>query len=104
MTLTRPQRFALTSLKSMGLKAAFVAYAFSAAALANPSDGQLLYNESCAKCHHTPYQTLGWAELTNRFELRHMVGACSDYFQLDWDRQDVNDTVEYLNKEFFFFE
>lgn len=70
----------------------------------NISDGKLLYDESCAKCHHTPYQSLGWNEMDNRIELSHMVSACSDHFQLDWNEQDIKDTTEYLNTEFFFFD
>ncbi len=71
-------------------------------ALPNLSDGKLLYDESCAKCHHTPYQSLGWNEMTNKIELSHMVEACSDYFNLDWNAQDIEDTTEFLNTEFFF--
>lgn len=70
----------------------------------NISDGKLLYDESCAKCHHTPYESLGGDEITNRMELDYMIEACSNYFQLDWNVQDIEDTGEYLNTEFFFFE
>ena len=85
------------------LRTLILAALLSSAVHANLSDGQLLYEESCAKCHHSPYQSLGWNEMTNILEVRHMVEACSDYFQLDWNQQDVRDTVEYLNNEFFFF-
>jgi len=73
-------------------------------AVANITDGKLLYDESCVKCHHTPYESLGWNEMTNRIELRHMIEACSNHFQLDWNDQDVQDTEEFLNTEFFFFD
>ncbi len=73
-------------------------------AVPNISDGKLLYDESCAKCHHTPYESLGWNEMTNRIELAHMISACSDHFQLDWNAQDIEDAGEYLNTEFFFFD
>ena len=85
------------------LKTFISAVLLSSTAHANLADGKLLYEESCAKCHHSPYQTLGWNEMTNILEVTHMVEACSDYFRLDWNRQDVRDTVEYLNNEFFFF-
>ncbi len=73
-------------------------------AVPNLADGKLLYDESCAKCHHIPYQSLGWNEMNNHVELSHMVSACSDHFQLDWNEQDIKDTTEYLNTEFFFFD
>ena len=73
-------------------------------AVANIADGALLYDESCAKCHHTPYQSLGWNEMTSKAELGYMIESCSDYFQLDWNAQDIEDTSEYLNAEFFFLE
>ncbi|MDB2590576.1 hypothetical protein N9Y32_06070 [Candidatus Thioglobus sp.] len=73
-------------------------------AVANIADGKLLYDESCAKCHHTPYQSLGWNEMTSKIEVSLMVSACSDHFQLDWNAQDIEDTTEFLNTEFFFFE
>jgi len=71
---------------------------------ATPSipDGKLLYDESCAKCHHAPYESLGWNEMTSKAELKQMVDSCSDHFQLDWNEQDIIDTSEYLNTEFFF--
>jgi hypothetical protein len=71
---------------------------------ATPSipDGKLLYDESCAKCHHAPYESLGWNEITSKAELRQMIGSCSDHFQLEWNEQDITDTSEYLNTEFFF--
>ncbi len=71
-------------------------------AVPNVSDGKLLYDESCAKCHHTPYESLGWNEMTSKTELTGMVEACSDHFQLNWNEQDIEDTAGYLNAEFFF--
>jgi len=61
-------------------------------AVPNVSDGKLLYDESCARCHQNPYQDLGWNEMTN---------PCDGYFQLDWNKQDFEDITEYLNSEFF---
>ncbi len=73
-------------------------------AVANITDGKLLYDESCAKCHHSPYESLGWNEMTSKIELGSMIESCGDYFQLDWNAQDIEDTSEYLNTEFFFLE
>lgn len=42
--------------------------------------------------------------MTSKAELSYMIGACSDYFHLDWNAQDIEDTREYLNTEFFFLE
>ena len=70
-------------------------------AVPNVSDGKLLYDESCARCHQNPYQDLGWNEMTNLIELSHMIHACDGYFQLDWNKQDFEDITEYLNSEFF---
>ncbi|WP_428087153.1 hypothetical protein [Candidatus Thioglobus sp.] len=77
---------------------------FASIATPNIADGALLYEESCAKCHHAPYQSLGWEEMSNKIELSHMIKACSNHFQLEWNQQDIKDTTEYLNAEFFFFD
>lgn len=42
--------------------------------------------------------------MTNKTELAGMIEACSDYFQLEWNIQDIEDTASYLNAEFFFLE
>ncbi len=70
-------------------------------AVPNINDGKLLYDESCTRCHQNPYQSLGWNEINNFVELEYMIGACSNYFQLEWNEQDIEDTSEYLNTEFF---
>ncbi len=71
----------------------------------NINDGKLLYEESCAKCHGTTaYQGLGMDEMTNLVELSHWVNTCSTHFRLDWNEQDISDTVHYLNNEFFYLE
>jgi hypothetical protein len=75
---------------------------FSLMAEPNISDGELLYGESCAKCHGTEYyQGLSVEEVTNTFELVLWVDTCSKHFNLDWNDQDIKDTVHYLNREFF---
>ena len=74
------------------------------ALMAQPNivDGKLLYEESCAKCHGSDYyQGLSVEEVTNTFELMHWVDTCSKHFNLDWNDQDIEDTVHYLNREFF---
>ncbi len=83
-----------------------ILFFLSSASLAAPNlaDGRLLYEEECEKCHKTPYESLGWNELTKKEEIAIMVGACSDHFQLDWNSQDILDTTEYLNSEFFLFD
>lgn len=88
----------------MVIKALFFLLSTASMAAPNLADGQLLYDESCAKCHHTPYQSLGWNEMTSKREVSHMVSACSDHFQLEWNDQDIEDTTEFLNTEFFFFD
>ncbi|SFV80258.1 hypothetical protein MNB_SUP05-13-296 [hydrothermal vent metagenome] len=40
-------------------------------------------------------------EVTNTFELTLWVDTCSKHFNLDWNDQDIEDTVYYLNREFF---
>lgn len=71
-------------------------------AVPNANDGKLLYEESCAKCHGiSSYQGLGMDEITNLIELAHWTDTCSKHFRLDWNNQDIEDTVHYLNREFF---
>ena len=86
------------------LFAVFLLLPFALIAAPNIADGALLYDESCAKCHHSPYESLGWNEMTSKIELDSMIESCSDYFRLDWNAQDIEDTSEYLNTEFFFLE
>lgn len=74
---------------------------FTLMAQPNISDGKLLYEESCIKCHGDPYLNNGMDEMTSLIELSHMVIACNNYFNLDWNEQDIEDTVHYLNREFF---
>ena len=75
---------------------------FSLMAEPNIIDGKLLYGESCAKCHGTEYyQGLGMSEPNDVVELTHWVDTCSQHFNLDWNDQDIEDTVHYLNREFF---
>ena len=104
MIHTLVHQFELATLRRMRVKLSLIFLLPSISfAMPNISDGKLLYDESCVKCHHTPYQSLGWNEMTNKIELSHMVEACSDYFQLEWNAQDIKDTTEFLNTEFFFF-
>lgn len=71
-------------------------------AVPNIADGKLLYEESCAKCHGSDYyQGLSVDEITNTVELSHWVDTCSTHFNLGWNDQDIEDTVHYLNREFF---
>ena len=105
MIHTQVHRFELTILRLLkaSLLSLFLLPSLSWA-VPNIADGKLLYEESCAKCHHIPYESLGWNEMTSKDELGNMIGACSDYFRLNWNAQDIQDTREYLNTEFFFLE
>ena len=88
----------------MGVRAVFfiaLLLPFTILAEPNYADGKLLFEESCEKCHRTPYQGLGWNDMLNLVELRHMIGACSDHFHLDWNKQDIDDALHYMNSEFF---
>jgi hypothetical protein len=84
------------------LLAAILFLPFSLMAEPNISDGKLLYEESCAKCHGTDYyQGLGMSEPSDSVELTHWVDTCSQHFNLDWNNQDIEDTVHYLGRKFF---
>ena len=69
----------------------------------NPERGRALYENQCESCHAE------WAHArTNRkakslADLRLRATAWSTHGGLDWNSEEVNDVVEYLNVHFYHF-
>ena len=68
----------------------------------NLIDGEILYKESCIRCHGNDIQQE--ISLNNIEELKVGIEMCVDALNLPWNQIDINDTAGYLDVKYFHFE
>jgi hypothetical protein len=69
---------------------------------ANLIDGEILYKESCIRCHEDNITENNF--VVNIKELKDKISGCVYHLQLPWNDTDIGDTAAYLDKKYFFFD
>lgn len=69
-----------------------------------PMRGQLLYEDHCTSCHESIVHVRENHRARSQAELRERVTNWAEYLKLRWDREDIEDVVNYLNSRFYQFE
>lgn len=71
---------------------------------ADISDGKEMFNEaSCLKCHETTQFKAREEKVNNYKRLHKTVGACAYNNDTGWFDDELDDVVDYLNREFYHF-
>ena len=71
----------------------------------NLADGELLWNEGCARCHdNNVYSIDKNSYIMDIKELRDQITKCVNYLELPWYPDYEEDVVHYLNVNYFKFE
>lgn len=65
--------------------------------------GKQQLNESCTSCHGSELYTRNDRRVTSRKGLSAQVQRCQLALNLNWFDDDVENTAEYLNNEFYHF-
>ena len=70
----------------------------------NPNivDGEILFKESCIRCHG---ETLAeYSAIITTKKLKDKIRGCVYHLDLPWHDSDIADTAHYLDKKYFNFE
>ena len=65
--------------------------------------GKLLHEQSCAKCHDTSVYSRPDKRINSLAALQGQVNRCTRPAGAEWDKQDIADVIEYLNRSFYHF-
>ncbi len=65
--------------------------------------GQALYENHCRECHESWAHSRDGRHVTTLDGLRQRVAAWSIHSSLDWNRQEIDDVADYLNRHFYQF-
>lgn len=65
--------------------------------------GKLLHEQSCTKCHDTSVYARPDKRINTLGALQGQVSRCTRPAGAEWDKQDIADVVEYLNRNFYHF-
>ena len=65
--------------------------------------GKLLHEQSCSKCHDTSVYSRPDKRINTLGALQGQVNRCTRPAGAEWDKQDIADVVEYLNRSFYHF-
>jgi mono/diheme cytochrome c family protein len=65
--------------------------------------GKLLHEQSCTKCHDTAVYSRPDKRITSLGALQGQVRRCTRPAGAEWDKQDIADVVEYLNRNYYHF-
>lgn len=82
--------------------AACLAAAFEASA-GDPERGRYLYELKCGSCHSESVHSRNHRRAENEDEVRAWVRRWSDYLQLGFGEEEIEDVVAYLNLAFYRF-
>lgn len=69
-----------------------------------PLRGQMLYENHCLSCHESIVHIRGKQRTRSLAELRGTVTHWASYLRLRWDKEEVEDVVNYLNNHYYKFE
>lgn len=72
-------------------------------AQASPENGGNLHQESCVKCHSTNVYTRNNTRVKDLPGLGKQVRFCKNNLGITWFTEDVDDVVQYLNKNYYKF-
>ncbi len=75
----------------------------SMAAQADVAHGKALVEKSCTACHTSTVYSRSDRRIKNLIGLQRQVSGCTRPAKVSWNKQDITDVVEYLNKEFYHF-
>jgi mono/diheme cytochrome c family protein len=68
-----------------------------------PSRGQLLYENHCMACHESIVHIRTQQQVQSLPELQAQVGRWAEYLQLRWSKEEVEDVVDYLDRQYYQF-
>jgi len=71
---------------------------------ADIENGKSLHDENCLACHSTDAYTKDTRKLHDLAALTSQVKRCDFSLGTQWFDEDIEDTVAYLNSEFYHFE
>jgi len=63
--------------------------------------GQALYENHCKLCHESWAHTREGRKVTSMADLRRRVRAWSIHSGLGWQREEIDEVVDYLNRKFY---
>jgi mono/diheme cytochrome c family protein len=69
-----------------------------------PSRGQLLYENHCMACHESVVHIRTQQQVQSLSALRAQVLRWTAYMQLRWGKEEVEDVVDYLGRQYYKFE
>ncbi len=69
---------------------------------ANLIDGEILYKESCIRCHGSDIHKE--IALEDIVQLKVGIQLCVNALYLPWNQTDINDTAGYLDSQYFHFD
>lgn len=74
-----------------------------AKSVAQPSRGQLLYENQCIACHDSQVHIRNHSKAGNIEAVRSWVEHWSQQLQLNWTRGEIEDVVFYLNQKYYLY-
>jgi hypothetical protein len=66
--------------------------------------GQMLYENHCMSCHESMVHIRGRQDVKSLPQLRARVLHWAAYLQLRWSREEVEEVVDHLNRQYYQFE
>lgn len=75
----------------------------STLAQADSANGKQLAAKNCTRCHDSSVYTRPNRQVRSLDALHKRVNMCEKPASVNWSAKDLNDVVEYLNKDFYHF-
>jgi hypothetical protein len=69
-----------------------------------PARGQLLYENHCMVCHESIVHIRTQQQATSLSAVRAQVMQWATYMQLQWGKEEIEDVVGHLNRQYYKFE
>ncbi|MDT8387841.1 MAG: hypothetical protein RQ736_10020 [Thiogranum sp.] len=89
----------------MRIAAIFLLFATTCAASRPPdaAAGKELHDVDCLICHQTAHYTRSDRKVDSLSKLERQVDVCQQDVGAEWDTQQLNEVVRYLDSEFYHF-